>query len=176
MASAALDTLSASRRLRDAGFDERQAEAVARLVADRSDELSSNSITPLQLSREFAVVRTEIRADNDVFRAEMRADNEQFRAEMRSDNEQFRAEMRADNERVLVKMQAEMLALRVDMNAGFALLRAELQAGDQAIRLELEKRVGGVERDTLVLKWMMGFMLAGLLALLMRAFADIILR
>jgi len=141
MASAALDTLSASRRLRDAGFDERQAEAVARLVADRSDELSSNSITSLQLSREFAVVRTEIRADNDVFRAEMRVDNEQFRAEMR-----------ADNERVLVKMQAEMLALRVDMNAGFALLRAELQAGDQAIRLELEKRVGGVERDTLVLK------------------------
>ncbi len=172
MASAAFDNLNASRQLRDAGMPEPQAEAVARLVSSRTDTIAAEAVTPAQLSQEFNIFRAEFRLENEKVRTEFA----EFRAEMRADNQQFYAEMRAENERVLVKMQAEMLALRVDMNAGFAALRSEMQAGDQAIRLELEKRVGGVERDTLVLKWMMGFMLAGLLALLMRAFADVILR
>jgi len=139
MASVALDTLSASRRLREVGFSEPQAEAVARLVADRSDSVASNAITPEQLSHEFAVSRAEVRADT-------------------------------------AKTNNEMAQLRAEMNAGFDLIREQIKAHEATIKLEIEKRVGGVERDTLVLKWMMGFMLAGLLALLMRAFADIILR
>lgn len=39
MSTITFDTLEATRRLRDAGFDEKQAEAVVRVLADTQDSL-----------------------------------------------------------------------------------------------------------------------------------------
>jgi hypothetical protein len=41
MGTITFDTLDAARRLRDAGFDERQAEAVVRVLSDAQDGLVS---------------------------------------------------------------------------------------------------------------------------------------
>jgi hypothetical protein len=56
MSTITFDTLSFTRRLREAGFDERQAETVIRVVADAQDNL----VTRDQLQIELAPIRASL--------------------------------------------------------------------------------------------------------------------
>ncbi len=49
MSTATFDTLEATRRLRDAGFNEKQAETAVRVIADAQDSLATkNDLTALR--------------------------------------------------------------------------------------------------------------------------------
>ena len=98
MASLPMDTLRVSRRLRDAGFSEPQAEAVALVVSDSNDATARETASRDLLSHELTVLRTEIKSD-------------------------------------------------------------------------IERAINPVKADVLVLKWMIGFLLAGVATLIFKAFA-----
>ena len=56
MATITVDTLDATRRLRDAGFDEKQAEQVVRVLADAQ----SNLVSREHFDAKFAVVEAKM--------------------------------------------------------------------------------------------------------------------
>ncbi|MEW5885626.1 MAG: DUF1640 domain-containing protein [Pseudomonadota bacterium] len=56
MATITFDTLDATRRLRDAGFDEKQAEQVVRVLADAQ----SNLVSREHFDAKFAVVEAKM--------------------------------------------------------------------------------------------------------------------
>jgi hypothetical protein len=55
MSTITFDTLDATRRLRDAGFDEKQAEAVVRVLADAQDQL----VTTAHFDATIGLLRAE---------------------------------------------------------------------------------------------------------------------
>lgn len=62
----AIDTLKVARRLREAGFTEPQAEAVAEAVRDGADDAE------LATKQDLTLLSTELRAEIAAVRAEMR--------------------------------------------------------------------------------------------------------
>lgn len=56
MGTVTFDTLDATRRLRDAGFDEKQAETVVRVLSDAQ----SNLVTREHFDAKFAVVEAKM--------------------------------------------------------------------------------------------------------------------
>ena len=63
---AIVDTLEAVRKLRDAGMDESQAEAIVEIIG--------NASTNLMTKDDAAILRAEIKADAAVMKAEIKAD------------------------------------------------------------------------------------------------------
>ena len=79
MSAAAFDTYTAAKRLRDAGFDERQAEAAVSMVRDATGAERDALATKADLDRfatkaDVAGVRDEIHAGIDSLRKETKAD------------------------------------------------------------------------------------------------------
>lgn len=56
MSTITFDTLDATRRLRDAGFDEKQAETVVRVLSDAQDDL----VTKSYLDTKLAPIHTDL--------------------------------------------------------------------------------------------------------------------
>lgn len=118
MTAVALDTLRISKRLREAGFSEPQAEAVTGVLHDAQE------VTLGDLST-----------------------------------------------------KADLLALRTDMDHGFAVTKAELKADIKDLRSELKLEISDVRQDiaslkgdVAILKWAVGIIVAGTIALVMKAF------
>ena len=79
MTAIAFDTYTAAKRLRDAGFDERQAEAAVSMVRDAAGADREQLATKADL----AALETRLRADLAELRAAGRADLETLRSELR---------------------------------------------------------------------------------------------
>lgn len=60
MAAIALDTLRVSKRLRDAGFSEPQAETVTAILSETQDSAVKDLVTKQDLQIELAPVRADI--------------------------------------------------------------------------------------------------------------------
>ena len=83
---AIFDTLRASQRLREVGFEEEQADAVVDLLAgDVSESVATKS-------------------DIELLRADTKSDIELLRAETKSDIELLRAELRALEQRMTIRL------------------------------------------------------------------------
>ena len=83
---AMFDTLSASRRLREVGFEEKQADAVVGLLAE---DVSGNIAT---------------KSDIELLREATTSDIELLRADTKRDNELLRAELRALEQRMTIRL------------------------------------------------------------------------
>jgi DNA-binding transcriptional MerR regulator len=75
-----IDTLKLARRLRDAGFNEAQAEAVADAVREGTE--SADLVTKSDLALRTAELRAEIAALGSELRADIAAVRSDFRAEI----------------------------------------------------------------------------------------------
>ena len=102
----AFDTLKASRRLRDAGFAEKQADALVNAFAE---DIGANLATKddLALLRrdmagEFGSVRKEMASEFGAVRQEIKA----LESRMTSENEALRKEMALRDERTAERMEA----------------------------------------------------------------------
>ena len=83
MNAAAFDTYTAAKRLRDAGFDERQAEAAVSMVrdaagADREQLATKADLAHFATKADLAALETRLRAD-----LATKADLETLRSELR---------------------------------------------------------------------------------------------
>ena len=92
MNAAAFDTYTAAKRLREAGFDERQAEAAVSMVRDAAGADREQLATKADLAEvraDLAALETRLRAD-----LATKADLAELRAAGRADLETLRSELR----------------------------------------------------------------------------------
>jgi len=89
----AIDTLKVARRLREAGFNEAQAEAVAVVVQESS--AGADLATKGDLTVQSVELRAEIAAQGAELRAEIAAQGAELRAEIAAQGAELRAEIAA---------------------------------------------------------------------------------
>ena len=135
MLTTAFDTYAAAKRLRDAGFDERQAEAAVSMVRDAAGADLANLATKADvaaLKGDIDALRTATKADIaalkgdiDALRTETKADI----AALKGDIDALRTETKADTEALRTTTKADIAALKADIagiDARIDALRAEL--------------------------------------------------
>ena len=118
MTTLAFDTHKAVKALKEAGFDDPQAEAVVATVG----EAIGGSIAT---KADIAELRTTTKADIAEVRAEMKTDIAQLRAEMKTDIAQLRAEM-ADQFSILYRHLWSMAIGIVGFTAGLTVALVKL--------------------------------------------------
>ena len=79
----ALDTYKAIKMLKEAGFDEPQAEAVVTTVGNAFDDTVATKTDIAELRAEIQEVRAEIQAEIQEVRADLHAEIQEVRAEIR---------------------------------------------------------------------------------------------
>lgn len=94
----AIDTLKLARRLREAGFNEAQAEAVADAVREGTE--SADLVT---------------RGDPSLTTAELRSEIAELKTELRSEIAAVRSEMREMEQRLILRIANEISALKTDL-------------------------------------------------------------
>jgi len=140
---ATFDTLAFSRRLRGAGFNEDQAEAVVDVVtqaveggvATRADVHDVGmAVTNLraELKQDIADLRTELKQDTASLRTELKQDTASLRTELKQDTASLRTELKQDIAKVRVEM-ADMRSELIRWMVGLMLAQATIIIG--AIKL-----------------------------------------
>ena len=105
---AIFDTLRASRRLREVGFEEEQADAVVDLLAgDVSESVATKSDIELlraDTKGDIELLRADTKSAIERLGADTKSDIELLRAETKSDIELLRAELRALEQRMTIRL------------------------------------------------------------------------
>ncbi len=96
----ALDTYKAVKMLKEAGFDEPQAEAVVTTVGNAFDDTVATKTDVAELRIEIQEIRTEIQE----VRADLHAEIQEVRAEIHAEIQEVRAEIRELEQRMTIKM------------------------------------------------------------------------
>ena len=115
MTALAFDTLKAAKALREAGFEEAQAEAVVSTVSSAINE---------NVASKDDLARVEASLDNKI---------EQVRTELK----QVRTELKTGIEQVRIELKNDIEALRSDMNARFESVDARFESLEQRMTLKL---------------------------------------
>jgi Coiled-coil domain-containing protein 90-like len=122
-----IDTLKLARKLREAGFNEAQAEAVAAAVQEGTE--GANLVTGSDLALTAVELRAEIAALGSELRAEIAALGSELRAEIAALGSELRAEIAAlgsDLRGETADLRADIAAARSDLRAEIAALKSEL--------------------------------------------------
>lgn len=136
MARPFFDTLHYVKRLTASNVSDEQAEAHARAL---SDAMNNELVRKSDLNE----TRSELKADINELRAEFRHDINELRAEVKHDINELRAEVKSD------------------IND----LRTEVKADINEFRAEVDGRFIKVQGQFDLLKWMIGFVLAGTMSI-----------
>ena len=142
MDATVIDTLRYANRLREAGVEAGQAEAMARAI---NDELSVGVATRDDVGavgRNMGHALAEFRSKMDHSLAEFRAETDHSLAEFRAETDHSLAELRSDMEHGFAKLRGEMdhdfAKLRGEMDHGFAKLRGEMDHGLTEVRGDMD--------------------------------------
>ncbi len=128
MSIAAFDTHAAVTALREAGFDERQAEGVVATVRDAVAE-------GVATRTDLAEVKAELKADV----AEVKVDLAEVKAELKADV----AEVKAD----LAEVKVDLAEVKAELKADVAEVKAELKADIAEVKTEVKADVAEVRTD-----------------------------
>ena len=109
MTAAAFDTYTAAKRLRDAGFDERQAEAAVSMVRDATGAERDALATKADLDR-FAT-KTDLAGVRDALRDEIHAGIDSLRKETKADLHREIGALRSELRWMLGFLAALILAM-----------------------------------------------------------------
>lgn len=120
----ALDTLKIVKRLKEAGLEERQAEAIGEVLFE---------------TREFDLAQLATKADLAL-----------LRAEMRSEMQALRTELLGEMDRRFAAVDARFAALEADMDRRFAAVDAKLAVVQTELSM-LKWMIGGVGFGLLLL-------------------------
>ncbi len=131
------DTLKASRRLRDAGFEEEKADALVHAFAE---DIGANLATKddiALLRQEMAVGFESQRKDTAAEMALLRND---MTAELAAQRQEMTAELaaqRKDTANEFAAVRQELAAQRKDMASEFAAVRQEMANGFESLRKDM---------------------------------------
>ena len=139
----AFDTLKASRRLRDAGFEEKQADALVNAFAE---DIGANLATKddiALLKGDIALLRKDMDSGFESLRKDMTSGFESLRKDMTGEIESLRKDMTSENAALRQDMTGQIESLRKDMTAGNAALRQDMELLEQRLKLRMALAVGG---------------------------------
>ena len=145
MASTAIDTLRYARRLKDAGVSPEQAEAMA-------DAIGSELAVQLATKADLDVAITGLDASITAMKADLDVAITGLDTRITA--------TKADLDVAITGLDASITATRADLDIAITGLDARLNA-----------RINKIESSLALLRWMMGFTLAFVVALTWRAFA-----
>ena len=128
----AFDTLKASRRLRDAGFEEKQANA---LVYAFAEDIGANLATKDDIAL--------LKGDIALLRKDMDSGFESLRKDMTAEIRSLRKDMTSENAALRQDMTGQIESLRKDMTSGNAALRQDMELLEQRLKLRMALAVGG---------------------------------
>ena len=145
------DTYKAVKALREAGFDDAQAEAVTEQISVAIDEsvATKDDVGKAQaeLKTEVTELRTELKTDVAELRAELgqvrtelKADVAELRAELgqvRTELGQVRTELKAD----VAELRTELGQVRTELKADVAELRAESRSDMEKLELRMTNKL-----------------------------------
>ena len=140
IAAPEFDTLAHARRLKDAGFDERQAEAAVAMVRHAVTE---GVATKADIKVAVAELKTDIAAN--------KADLKAAVAELKTDI----AANKADLEAAVAELKTDIAANKADLKAAAAELKTDIAAS---------------KTDISAVKWVLGFLAALNVAIVARLF------
>ncbi len=121
-----VDTLATARELEQAGFQPKQAEVVATLVARREQQLTTKDDLKV-LKVDINVLKDDmktLRADMKALRSELKADMEALRSELKADMKALRDELKSDMDVLGKSLRHEMSVMRWWMGIQSAFLLA----------------------------------------------------
>ena len=127
---AMFDTLSASRRRREVGFEEKQADAVVGLLAE---DVSGNIAT----KSDIEMLREATKSDIELLKAATESDIELLRADTKSELELLKTDMKGDIESLRADTKSDLELLRAETKSEFELFRAEVRALEQRMTIRL---------------------------------------
>ena len=166
MSTVAFDTYTAAKHLRDAGFDERQAEAAVSMVrdavsADRGEVATKADVDSIlaTLALRFEATLSQLdglRAALDEHRAATKAALDELRAATKADIAEVRAATKADIAEVRADIAEHRTATKDDIDA----LRRETKA-------DILREIGTLRSE---LRWFLGFLAALILAMAAKLF------
>ncbi|MBW1953965.1 MAG: hypothetical protein JRI66_12955 [Deltaproteobacteria bacterium] len=121
MKAIAFDTLEFAKRLREAEFTEKQAEALATAVAEIIESRLATKEDVALLQRDIEQLRAEVKRDIE----ELRREIEGLRVELKRDIEELRAEVKRDMKEMELRLKHDLtLRLGLMMTAAVAIVAA----------------------------------------------------
>ena len=134
------DTYKAVKALREAGFDDAQAEAVTEQISVAIDESVATKDDVGKAQVEFKTEITELRTELGQVRTELKADV----AELRTELGQVRTELKADVAELraeLGQVRTELGQVRTELKADVAELRAESRSDMEKLELRMTNKL-----------------------------------
>ncbi len=110
MTAIAFDTLKFVKRLKEAGFSEQQAEALAEAEVELFETTLASKQDIGELKREIEAVRTELKREIEAVRTELKREIEAVRTELKHEIEAVRTEFKHEIEVVRAKLEYEIRA------------------------------------------------------------------
>lgn len=165
----AFDTLKFAVTLRDAGVPPQQAEAQARAFA----EIFQVNLDQLVSKQEFDEFRQFVAREFENVRKESKADFESLRKESKADFEVSRREWKQE----LAELEHQMDLRFAQVEHRFVEIEAKIDHLDAKVDRVKTELVGTINlvhsqlrSEQLVVRWMLGFVLAGMVTLIVRLF------
>ncbi|ATQ42647.1 DUF1640 domain-containing protein [Caulobacter mirabilis] len=128
------DTLSASKRLREAGMEEGVAEAVVSVFQHAA---AMPDISHLATKDDLEGLRLAAKTDVEMLRSEMTSEFAAVGVEMASEFAAVRAEMASEFAAVRAEMTSGFAAVRGEMASEFAVVRSEMATKSELHALEI---------------------------------------
>lgn len=164
MANVAYDMLESVENLKSVHFSDDQAKMIVRVQKEILSDVLTHSVAKTAdiflLKQDVTEFKSEIRQDifllkQDIteFKSEIRQDMAEFKSEIRQDMADFTSEVkqeRAESRREFVEFKVEVMRMLAVMKDDIADLRSQGK----------------------VVNWMLGFLIAGVMALLLKLFLS----
>ncbi|WP_197328754.1 DUF1640 domain-containing protein [Ralstonia syzygii] len=160
MTSVAFDTLKYANRLKTAGVPPAQAEAEAEALAEAMDVQARAIHSEIKRERhEMATAHKRDLSDSE-------AHNDKVLARLEAKVDKGFAEVRGEFVRIEAKMDKGLAEVRGE----FVRIEAKMDKGLAEVRGELDKHSAEVKGELMLLKWMVGVIVTGIIALVAKAF------
>lgn len=127
MSDTAFDTLGAARKLKAAGLEAKQAEAIVEVM----DQSAAQFVTVKHF--DAAIARLDARIDG------LQIHIDAVRTELQASIDTLRTEMQASIDTLRTEMQTSIDTLRTELQAGIGTTRAEGRADINAVRAEIAR-------------------------------------
>ena len=177
MSTVAFDTYTAAKHLRDAGFDERQAEAAVSMVrdavsADRGEVATKADVDSIlaTLALRFEATLSQLdglRAALDEHRAATKAALDELRAATKADIAEVRAATKADIAEVRAATKADIAEVRADIAEHRTATKDDIDALRRETKADILREIGTLRSE---LRWFLGFLAALILAMAAKLF------
>jgi F0F1-type ATP synthase membrane subunit b/b' len=151
MTVVAFDTYELIKKLKDSGFEEPQAEALAEAFVTTHETYLADLVT----SQELKDARQELKQEIAQLRQELKQEIAQLRQELKQEIKDLRQEF-----------NQEIKDLRQEFNQEIAQVRQEIKE----LGLKMDVKYESMKGEITLIKWMMGIVIAGILSLILKAF------